>query len=188
MKNKTIKTVSEDENTLILEFSKVDGSMVNAIRRICIAETPTYAIDTVDFIVNEGMLNNEYVAHRLGLCVLKVTGELEDNKIKTDFVCEEPVEHVYLRDFDFPENVEPVHPDTKIAVLTKGQSFKIEATISENTGSEHAKWSPVCPAFFNKIGDKYCLTIESTGSLTPREIFNRSLEILESKLETLETI
>ena len=183
-----VKTVSESENTLILEFKNVDNALVNAIRRICIAEVETYAIDTVDFIVNDGALNNEYVAHRLGLCVLKVTGKLENNnKISTDFICENNKEYVYLRDFDFPENVEPVYPDTKITILTKGQSFRITANISKGSGLTHAKWSPVCPAFFKKIeNDKYHLIIESTGSLTPRTIYTQALDTLEQKLHKVQ--
>jgi len=180
-----IKVIEESENLLVLELCKIDNSLVNAIRRICIAEVSTYAVDTVDFIKNTGILNNEYVAHRLGLCVLKVEGELKSSKISLDFVCEKEKEYVLISDFTFPENIKPVFPNTKISVLTKGQELTLEANIKEGSGLEHSKWSPVCPAFFRPVNNNYHLTIESTGSLTPREIFNKAIEKLDTKLETL---
>lgn len=71
-------TVS-DPNIEILELDKehikfilhnADLSIANALRRIIIAEVPTMAIEFVHMKNNTSCLNDEYIAHRLGLIPL----------------------------------------------------------------------------------------------------------------------
>ena len=52
-------------------LSETDTSMANALRRIMIAEVPTLTIDLVEFAENSTVLNDEYIAHRLGLIPLR---------------------------------------------------------------------------------------------------------------------
>jgi DNA-directed RNA polymerase II subunit RPB3 len=52
-------------------LSETDVSMANTVRRIMIAEVPTLAIDLVEFHDNSTVLNDEYIAHRLGLIPIR---------------------------------------------------------------------------------------------------------------------
>lgn len=61
--------VSQHEIKFVL--SDTDTSMANALRRVMIAEVPTLAIDLVEFHENSSVLNDEYIAHRLGLIPLR---------------------------------------------------------------------------------------------------------------------
>lgn len=54
-------------------LSETDTSIANTLRRIMIAEVPTLAIDLVEFHENSTVLNDEYIAHRLGLVPIKYT-------------------------------------------------------------------------------------------------------------------
>ena len=61
--------ISPHEMRFIL--SETDTSVANALRRIMIAEVPTLAIEKVEFLENSTVLNDEYIAHRLGLIPLR---------------------------------------------------------------------------------------------------------------------
>lgn len=56
-------------------LSETDTSMANALRRIMIAEVPTLAVDLVEYAENSSVLNDEYIAHRLGLIPIRYTPE-----------------------------------------------------------------------------------------------------------------
>lgn len=56
---------------LSFELTQTDISMANALRRIMIAEVPTLAIDLVEFEDNTTCLQDEFLAHRLGLIPLR---------------------------------------------------------------------------------------------------------------------
>ena len=55
---------------LKFELSNTELSVANALRRIIIGEVPTMAIEIVEVAENTSALNDEFIAHRIGLVPL----------------------------------------------------------------------------------------------------------------------
>lgn len=67
---KHFQTRGGDNDNLSFVLSGTDLSMANSLRRTMIAEVPTLAIETVYITENTTCLNDEFIAHRLGLIPL----------------------------------------------------------------------------------------------------------------------
>lgn len=64
-------SISQIDRTFAkFEIQNVDVSLANGLRRIMIAEVPTFAIDLVEVVENSTVLCDEFVAHRVGLIPL----------------------------------------------------------------------------------------------------------------------
>lgn len=83
-----INVVSIDEKNYDMEFDMVgvDASVANSVRRILLAEVPTMAIDKVMVYNNTGILQDEVLAHRLGLLPIKVDPRLFEYRRDDDMV------------------------------------------------------------------------------------------------------
>lgn len=68
-----------NEEELVFDMAGLDAPLVNALRRILLAEVPSVAIERVLIRNNTSIVHDEMLAHRLGLVPLRVDiGALED--------------------------------------------------------------------------------------------------------------
>jgi DNA-directed RNA polymerase alpha subunit len=74
-------------------LSETDTSVANTLRRIMIAEVPTLAIDLVEFHENSSVLNDEYIAHRLGLIPIRYQ-PVDSMKGAMELFC--PIENAFV--------------------------------------------------------------------------------------------
>lgn len=65
-----------------MEFDLIglDASLANALRRIIISEVPTMAIENVFVMNNTGVMQDEVLAHRLGLIPIVADARLFEFK------------------------------------------------------------------------------------------------------------
>jgi DNA-directed RNA polymerase I and III subunit RPAC1 len=82
----TCNIISLSPIELEFDLIGVDASIANALRRFIIAEVPSICIEEVYSVINDGVMQDEVLAHRLGLIPLKIDARHFDYKSgeKTD--------------------------------------------------------------------------------------------------------
>lgn len=200
--------VEQKGDSIEFFLKNVDISIVNALRRVIIAEVPTMAIDTITFETNSSKLQDEFLAHRIGLVPLnkpfddiveykECTCKDECPKCTSKLTCSVTSEDtVYFTSkhikSELGYNIEPVSyppPFEKgvyIAKLDKGQIIKFKAKAKLGIGKSHAKWCPVSVATYQIKGNNtFLFSIESNGSMSPMEIIKKAFQVLIQKTRNI---
>jgi DNA-directed RNA polymerase subunit D len=192
-----VKVLEKTDNTLRLLIQGVDVPYVNALRRIILAEVPTMAIDEVVVIENSSVLQDETIAHRLGLVPLKTDLKSynlpEACSCKSEFGCnlcrvtltldaetKEGTKPVYSGELvsENPEIV-PVSGTIPILKLAKEQRVKLEAYARLGKGKTHAKWQPVSMCAYKyhpkiEIAARRCDACGKCVDICPKKVFAKT--------------
>ncbi|KAG8764156.1 45 kDa subunit of RNA polymerase II, partial [Ceratobasidium sp. 423] len=81
----TIRDVKKQSVNFVLEG--VELAFANSVRRVCMADLPTVAIDLVEIEGNTTVLPDEFLAHRLGMVPLISTNCDEALRYTRDCTC-----------------------------------------------------------------------------------------------------
>ena len=168
----------------------------NALRRICLNGVPIYAIDTVDMIENSSVIPDEGIAHTLGMIPLKteLNGFDESNSrvmLVLDSGDTETTKIVTSAELESKDQVvKPISKQIPIVHLAPGQRIKLEAYARLGRGTEHAKWNSANISVLTSTDkeDEYILTVETAGSLEPRQIIMAGIDELSKRLEEFKEI
>jgi DNA-directed RNA polymerase subunit D len=197
-----IEMLEKDETNLRLIIRDVDVPLMNALRRIALAEVPSMAIDEVVMIENSSILQDEIIAHRLGLTPLKTDLDSynlpEECQCQSEFGCnlcrvtltldaesKEGTRTVYSGEL-ISENpsIVPVSDKVPLIKLGQGQKLKLEAYARLGKGETHAKWQPVSVCaykYFPKIEviSKNCENCTKCVDICPKKV----LTMKENKVD-----
>lgn len=201
-----VRVLQESDDEISLQLEGVDRSYANAVRRFCISEVPSMAIDDIVILENSSVLYDEILAHRLGMIPLK--SDLERYVLPESCDCGNPLgcqkcRVLLVLDATAKERprtvvsgdlvsedreVGPVNPNIPIVKLAVGQSVKLEAYARLGRGKEHAKWQPATASVLTegKGEGVFVLKVETSGTMPAKEIVTRSIEKLEAKLKELQ--
>ncbi len=192
-----IEILEKNDHLLSVLVRGVGVPYVNALRRMIISEVPCMAIDEVVVLENSSLIQDEIIAHRLGLVPLKTDLESynipEECECKSEFGCnlcrvtmtmdaeaKEGTRPVYSSELASESNeIVPVSDKIPIAKLAKHQRLKLEAYARLGKGKNHAKWQPVSMCshkYYPKIevSARRCDACGKCVEMCPRKILSKS--------------
>ena len=197
-----IEILEKKERNMRLLIRGADVSYMNALRRVMISEVPCMAIDDVVMLENSSIMQDETIAHRLGLVPLKTDLDSynlpEDCSCKSEFGCnlcrvtlalnaeaKEGTRAVYSGEL-ISENkdVVPVSDKIPLAKLAKEQELRLEAYARLGKGKNHAKWQPVSMCAYKYypkivISSKHCDACGKCVEICPRKVLAKAENMIE---------
>ena len=187
----SIQVLTNDDRKISVKLKGVSSHYANALRRICLNGIPVFAIDTVDIIENSSVLPDEGIAHTLGLIPLKTELDAADESnsrvmLVLDSEATENTKVVTSAELESKDQVvKPISNQIPIIHLAPGQRIKLEAYARLGRGTEHSKWNSANVSVLTNTdkNDEYVLTIETAGSLEPKQIVIAGIEELSKRLE-----
>ena len=192
----SIQVITSDDKKISVKIKGVSLHYANALRRICLNGIPVFAIDTVDILENTSVLPDEGIAHTLALIPLKTELDAGDEPnsrvmLALDSEATENTKVVTSAELQSQDQVvKPTSNQIPIVHLAAGQHIKLEAYARLGRGTEHAKWNSANVSVLtdsDKDGE-YVLTVETPGSLEPRQIVIAGIEELSKRLEEFKEI
>ena len=192
----SIKILTSNDKKISIKLIGISLHYANALRRICLNGVPIFAIDTVDIIENTSVIPDEGLALTLGMIPLKteLNGFDESNSrviLVLDSEAAENTKIVTSAELESKDQVvKPISKQIPIVHLAPGQRIKLEAYARSGRGTEHAKWNSANISVLtnaDKEGE-HILTVETTGSLEPRQIILSGIEELSKRLEEFKEI
>ncbi|RLI09691.1 DNA-directed RNA polymerase subunit D [Candidatus Bathyarchaeota archaeon] len=180
-----VEVLELEGDVLRLLVRGADVSFVNALRRIMIAEVPCMAIEEVGIVENSSVLEDEVLAHRIGLIPLKMSPALLEEpdkvvRLELSAEAEEETITVYSGDLksDSPDVV-PLYPNMPIVKLAPGQRIYLIATARLGKGSQHARWQPVSAATHKylpvvRVDVARCNLCGRCMEVCPRKVLDRT--------------
>ena len=192
----SIQILTGDDKKISIKIKGVSLYYVNELRRICLNGVPIFAIDTVDIIENTSVIADEGLTHTLGLIPLKteLNGSDESNSrvmLVLDSEATDSVKIVTTAELESKDQVvKPTSEQIPIVHLAPGQRIKLEAYARLGRGTEHAKWNSanISVVTHTDVEDEYILTVETTGSLEPRQIILAGIQELSKRLKEFKEI
>ena len=192
----SIQILTSNDKKVSIKLKGISSHYANALRRICLNGVPIFAIDTVDIIENSSVLPDEGLSHVLGMIPLKteLNGSDESNSrvmLVLDSGNTESTKIVTSAELESKDQVvKPTSNKIPIVHLAPGQRIKLEAYARLGRGTEHAKWNSSNISVLTKTDkeDEYILTVETTGSLEPKQIILAGIDELSKRLEEFKEI
>jgi len=191
------RLLESKSSVLVVDIMNTEAAVVNALRRIMLAEVETVAVDVVGLSANSSIIPDEVLAHRIGLvpfnidpatfpresinfdlyyeCLPESDGIVKSGHFELGKEDEEELQELFAGGMPRPG---PLHDDIVLAKLIPGQKIWLRVQLRRGEGKEHAKFSPVATASYRlmpriEVNQKLAKDqAEAIKSSCPKDVFD----------------
>ena len=144
MAKNIVKVLNAKGNVAQVMIKGTSPAVMNAIRRTILNEVPILAIEEMSIYENNGVLFDEFFAHRVGMVPIRTdpkTYKLGD-KVKVSLDVSGPAT-VYSREIKVADPaLEVLDKNIPLAKLKANQRIRFEGEAIAGTGKQHVKFQP----------------------------------------------
>jgi len=196
-----LKINKKDDIRLEFNIKGINASTANSLRRILISKLPMMAIEEVNFYDNSSILDDEILAHRLGLIPLKT--DLKTYNLIAECTCRgkgcAKCTAILTLDVHGPgmaysselkstdPEIVPIYDKIPVVKLTETQCVKLEAKAQLGTGREHIKWQGGLASYEIKKDGSFDFFVESYGQLKIQDMIKKAFDIINDEIKELKS-
>jgi DNA-directed RNA polymerase subunit D len=137
-----ITFVEEDFKTQTVLVENTDHVLLNSFRRIVGYNISIYAIDEIDFVENDSVIYDEFLANRVGLIPIVTPKENTGKKVTFTLEKEGPCT-VYSKDLiSNDKDIKVVYDTIPLTKLEENQKLLFDAHAILGEGRIHSKFTP----------------------------------------------
>ncbi len=183
-----VSKIKEAGDTLSFTLSNTNNSIANAIRRVLIAEIPTWAFGNITVEENVTPFSDEYLSHRIGL--VPINNELVKDNSPRDFVLDakgspDGLIKIYSQEIKPKDFVFPGIVLTELKGLSdKQEHLRVKMTLEKGTHKTHdAKYSAVTIASYKQVDTTtFEFEVENRGLMQLKTLINLAFKVIIDKL------
>jgi DNA-directed RNA polymerase alpha subunit len=183
-----IRIVDDQRDYFTCELTTLNARIMNQVRRSLMTNVSTLAIDEIAINKSNTVVQDEIIAHRLGILVISSNNvDLFENneecscmasctnyatcrdctaEIVLDVVNTSDVARMVTSD-DLvikDDRISLVGANVPLLILYPGQSISLCAYVRKGVGKTHSKWNPIVSVSVSTTKTGYMLYIETNGS------------------------
>jgi DNA-directed RNA polymerase subunit D len=189
-----LKVSKKTDARVEFNITGIKENIANALRRVVISDVPVLAIESVTFSQNSSVMDDEVLAHRLGLIPLKtdpngldtVTVSLEGTGPGIVYSKNLVVKETKVKGKKKSESIS-VYDTIPVIKLTEGQKVELEASAQLGRGRDHIKWQGGIASYDKKQDGSFDFFIESYGQMPLAQFVDTAFENFNGRIKELKT-
>jgi DNA-directed RNA polymerase subunit D len=150
----SVEFIDKKNKLYRFRINNVDFTLLNYLRRTLNYCVPIYAIDEIEYIYNDSVINDEFLANRIGLCPISTPLDTTGKTVKFSLDVDGPIT-VYSKDLITTDpDIDLVYKNIPLTKLSKDQKLKLEGNAVLGQGRNHVKFSPAIVSYNQLINLK----------------------------------